>query len=342
VLTEPTAVVPCAEAPDVPDDVRRALFRCVLVHRLVEERTMALYRQGRIPGSVYTGRGQEAVGAGVGVAMGPDDVCAPLNRELSCHIARGVTVAHVFRNYLGRVTGPTQGRDGNMHFGVPERGVFPLVLMLGDLVPVTVGAALAFKRRRQPRVAVTFFGDGAFNCGDVHEGLNLAGALDVPAVFIAQSNRVAYSTFSEKAMRNPNLAQRIEGGYSIPCPRVDGTDALAVYRIAGEAVGRARAGEGPQAVEALTVRLDGHAAHDDARYMDPALLQEYGTKRDPVERLAARMLADGTSADDIAALREAAVAEVAAGLAEAEEAPLPDPGDLLDGVYATRLRTGWH
>jgi pyruvate dehydrogenase E1 component alpha subunit len=340
-LTEPTAVVPCAEAPDVGDDVRRELFRCVLVHRLVEERTMALYRQGRIPGSVYTGRGQEAVGAGAGIALGPDDVCAPLNRELSCHLARGVSVAHVFRNYLGRATGPTFGRDGNMHFGVPEKGIFPLVSMLGDLVPVTVGAALAFKRRGQPRVALTFFGDGAFNCGDTHEGLNLAGTLEVPAVFIAQSNRVAYSTFSEKAMRNPNLSQRIEGGYSIPCARVDGTDALAVYRIVGAAVERARSGEGPQAVEALTVRLDGHAAHDDARYMDPALLQEYGTKRDPVERLAARMIADGTSADDVAAMREAAVAEVAAGLAEAEEAPLPDPGDLLDGVYATRLRTGW-
>ena len=112
--------IPCDEAPDVVDAVRRELFRCVLVHRLFEERIIALYRQGRIPGSVYTGRGQEAVGAGAGLALGPDDVVAPLNRELSCHLARGVPVAHVFRNYLGRATGPTQGRDGNMHFGVPE------------------------------------------------------------------------------------------------------------------------------------------------------------------------------------------------------------------------------
>lgn len=335
--TESSAVIPCDDAPDVTTDVRRALFRCVLVHRLVEDRIMTLYRQGRIAGSVYTGRGQEAVGAGAGMALGPDDVCAPLNRELSCHLARGVTVAHVFRNYLGRTTGPTKGRDGNMHFGVPERGVFPLVSMLGDLVPVMVGAAMAFKRRREPRVALTFFGDGAFNCGDTHEGLNLAGALHVPAVFVAQSNRVAYSTFSEKAMRNTNLSERIEGGYSIPCARVDGTDALAVYRTVRAAVGRARSGEGPQAVEALTVRLDGHAAHDDARYMDKALLEEFSTRRDPVERLAARMVADGMAADEIAALREAAVAEVAAGLAEAETAPEPDPATLTDGVYATPL-----
>ncbi len=337
-VTEPSAIIPCAEAPDVTDEVRRELFRCVLVHRLFEERIIALYRQGRIPGSVYTGRGQEAVGAGAGLALGPEDVVAPLNRELSCHLARGVPVAHVFRNYLGRATGPTQGRDGNMHFGVPEHGVFPLVSMLGDLVPVTVGAAWAFKRRKQPRVALTFFGDGAFNCGDTHEGLNLAGALNVPAVFIAQSNQVAYSTASTKAMRNPNLSERIEGGYSIPCAQVDGTDALAVYRAVRAVAGRARDGEGPQALEALSLRIDGHAAHDDGRYMDRALIEEYVTQRDPVERLAARMLADGLPPSELQTMREAAIAEVADGLAEAESAPPADPATLHDGVYATPLR----
>ena len=299
---------------------------------------MNLYKQGRIPGSVYTGRGQEAVGAGAGLALGPDDVCAPLNREMSCHLARGVPVAHVFRNYLGRATGPTGGRDGNMHFGVPERGIFPLVSMLGDLVPVVVGAALAFQRRGEPRVALTFFGDGAFNTGDVHEGLNLAGVLNVPVVFVAQSNRVAYSTFTERAMRNANLSERIQGGYSIPCERVDGTDAIAVYAAVLAAVARARDGGGPQAIEALSVRLDGHAAHDDARYMDPVLLREYGSRRDPVERLVVRLRLDGMPEDAIDLLRAEAVTEVAAGLAEAEVAPAPDPTTIEVGVYASPIR----
>ena len=330
-------VIPAIEAHALPREIRFALLRLVLVHRLMEERIMLLYRQGRIPGSVYTGRGQEAVGAGAGLALGPDDVVAPLNRELSCHLARGVTVAQIFRNYLGRATGPTQGRDGNMHFGVPERGVFPLVSMLGDLVPVTVGAALAFKRRRQPRVAMTFFGDGAFNCGDTHEGLNLAAVLNVPAVFVAQSNQVAYSTSTANAMRNPNLAERITGGYSIPAEQVDGTDPLAVYVAVRAAVERARAGGGPQAVEALSLRLDGHAAHDDARYMDRALLEEFATRRAPGERLVARLRLDGIDADEIAARRQAASDEVASGLAEAESAPPPDPATLIDGIYATPL-----
>ncbi len=325
-------VTPAAAAPGVPAEIRRRLFHLMLLQRDAEERIMALYRQGRIAGSVYTGYQQEAVAAGAGLALGPDDVVCPLNREQACHYARGVTVADVFRNFLGKGTSPTRGRDGNMHFGKPERGVFPLVSMLGDLVPVTVGAALAFKRRGEPRVAMTFLGEGAFCTGDVHEGLNLAGVLRVPAVFVIQNNRYAYSTPTEREMVNPNIAERVRGGWSIPCERIDGTDALAVYETVFRAVGRARAGEGPQAVEALTLRGHGHAAHDDARYVPDELRARF---EDPVERLAARLRLDGIPEVELEAMRRRAVDEVAAGLAEAEAAPAPDPATLAEGVYAT-------
>ena len=295
---------------------------------------MALYRQGRIVGSVYTGYMQEAVGAAAGLALGPDDVVAPLNREQACHYARGVPVAHVLRNFLGKATGPTFGRDGNMHFGVPERGVFPLVSQLGDLCPVMVGAALSFKRRREPRVALTFLGDGAMSTGDVHEGFNLAGVLQVPVVFVLQSNQFAYSTPTARQMVNTNLAERVRGGWSIPCARVDGTDALAVYEVVREAVDRARIGEGPHAIEAVTLRGHGHAAHDDARYVPAELRARFG---DPIERLAARLVADGVPQEDVDAVRASAAAEVAAALEEAEAAPAPDPATLEHGVYATPL-----
>jgi TPP-dependent pyruvate/acetoin dehydrogenase alpha subunit len=330
-------VEPAAEAPEVPSEIRLALFRLVLLQRLVEERIINLYRQGRIPGSVYTGRGQEAVAAAAGLALGPDDVVAPVNREMACHFARGVEVAHVLRNYLGRATGPTQGRDGNMHFGVRERNIFPLVSMLGGLVPVTVGAALAFKRRGEPRVALTFFGDGTMSTGDVHEGLNLAAVLQVPAVFVLQNNGYAYSTPIARQMANTNMAERVRGGWGIPAERVDGTDALAVYASVLAAIERARAGGGPQAVEALTQRMDGHAAHDDGRYMDQERLRTFAERFDPVERLAARLRLDGLQIHEIDALRQAAVDEVADGLATAEAAPAPDPATLADGVYATPL-----
>ena len=156
--------------------------------------------------------------AAAGLCLEPDDVAAPLNRELACHFARGVTVADVFRNFLAKATGPTRGRDGNMHFGMPGRGVFPLVSMLGMLCPISVGAALAFKRRGEPRVALTFWGDGAMSTGDVHEGMNLAGVLEVPVVFVIQNNQYAYSTPTGREMVNTNIAERVEGGWSIPAP----------------------------------------------------------------------------------------------------------------------------
>jgi TPP-dependent pyruvate/acetoin dehydrogenase alpha subunit len=307
----------------------------MLLQRYAEERIMALYRQGRIAGSVYTGYQQEAVAAGAGLALGPDDVVCPLNREQACHYARGVSVADLFRNFLGKGTGPTRGRDGNMHFGRPEIGVFPLVSMLGDLVPVTVGAALAFKRRGESRVALTFIGDGQFSTGDVHEGLNLAGVLRVPAVFVIQNNHYAYSTPTERQMVNTNLSERVEGGWSIPCARVDGTDAIAVYETVRAAVERARANGGPQAVEALSLRGHGHAAHDDARYVPDELRAVY---EDPIERLASTLLTGGLTADQVERLRQDAADEVAAGLAEAEAAPAPDPTTLEDGAYATPIQ----
>ena len=305
----------------------------MLLQRLFEERALVLYRQGRIAGSFYDGRGQEAVAAAAGAALGPEDVVCPLNRELATHFARGVTVAEAFRNFLGRGDSPTRGRDGNMHFGVPARGIFPLVSMLGDLASVTVGAALAFARRGEPRVALTFLGEGAFSVGDTHEALGLAGVWRVPAVFVLQRNHFSYSTPLERQMVNPVLAERIRGGWSIPCETVDGTDAVVTFAAIRTAVERARSGAGPQAVEAVTLRLHGHAAHDDARYVPEALREAFAT-RDPLLRLEARLAADGAPEEELAHVRDTVRREIADGLAEAERSPAPDPATLEHGVWA--------
>jgi pyruvate dehydrogenase E1 component alpha subunit len=330
---------PCSAVAAVTEEQRIALYRLMLLQRLFEQRALALYRQGRISGSFYDGRGQEGVAAAAGLALGTDDVVCPLNRELATHFARGVTVADVFRQFLGRGDSPTRGRDGNMHFGVPARGVFPLVSMLGDLLPVTVGAALAFKRRGEPRVALTFLGEGAFSVGDTHEGLNLAGVWQVPMVLVLQRNRFAYSTPIERQMVNPNLAERVYGGWSIPCETVDGTDAVATFDAIRAGVERARSGLGPQAVEAVTLRIHGHAAHDGADYV-PAELREAYADRDPVERLAARLALDGASAAQLDQLHTEGEAAISCGLAEAEASPAPDPTTLEDGVWASTSHTG--
>jgi TPP-dependent pyruvate/acetoin dehydrogenase alpha subunit len=333
------ATEPCLDLPSVDLDTRVALARLMLLQRTFEERGLVLYQQGRIAGSFYDGRGQEAVAAAAGLALGPDDVVCPLNRELACHFARGVTVTEAFRNFLGRADSPTRGRDGNMHFGVPAKGVFPLVSMLGDLVPVTVGAALAFKRRRESRVALTFLGEGGFSVGDTHEGLNLAGVWQVPAVFVIQRNQFAYSTPIARQMVNTSIAERIYGGWSLPSETVDGTDAIVTYDAVRAAVERARSGLGPQAVEAVTLRGHGHAAHDDARYV-PRELREAYTARDPVDRLLARLALDGASTTQLDGLKTEAEATVAWGLADAEASPAPDPESLQDGVWAAPPEPG--
>lgn len=324
---------PCADLEHVDRPTRLALFRLVFLQRLFEERALALYRQGRIAGSFYDGRGQEAVAAAAGLSLRPEDVACPLNRELATHFAKGVTVAEAFRNFLGRGDSPTFGRDGNMHFGVPERGVFPLVSMLGDLASVTVGAALAFKRRGEARVALTFLGEGAFSVGDTHEALNLAGVWQLPAVFVLQRNHFSYSTPLDRQMVHPVLSERVRGGWSIPCETIDGTDAVVTFAAISAAVARARDGQGPQAVEAVTLRIHGHAAHDDGRYVPHELRDAFAAK-DPVDRLQARLVGDGLSAEDIDGVRQSAEREIAEGLAEAERSPPPDPETLEHGVWA--------
>ncbi len=324
---------PCGPFPSVEREIRLGLYRLVLLQRLFEERAETLYQQGRVSGSFYDGRGQEAVAAGAGLALEDGDVVCPLNRELACHFARGASVAEVFRNVLGRGDGPTRGRDGNMHFGAPARGVFPLVSMLGDLASVTVGAALAFKRRGEARVALTFLGEGAFSVGDTHEALNLAGVWQVPAVFVLQANRYSYSTPVERQMVNTNLTERVYGGWGIPAERVDGTDALAVHDAVRAAVARARRGNGPQAIEALTLRIHGHAAHDDASYVPAELRAEFAERFDPVLRLEERLSLDGLAPETVE-IRETVAREIAEGLVAAEASPPPDPGLLEDGVWA--------
>jgi pyruvate dehydrogenase E1 component alpha subunit len=208
--------------------------------------------------------------------------------------------------------------------------------MLGDLVCVTVGAALAFKRRGEPRVALTFIGEGGFSVGDTHEGLNLAGVWQVPAVFVIQRNHFAYSTPTRREMVNTRIAERVFGGWSIPCETVDGTDAVETFDAISAAVSRARSGYGPQAVEAVSLRIHGHGAHDDARYVPQELRDEYA-RLDPVDRLAARLALDGVPLEDLEGLVASVTDEIAAGLAQAEASPPPDPATLEDGVWARPL-----
>jgi TPP-dependent pyruvate/acetoin dehydrogenase alpha subunit len=307
---------------------RTELLRAMLLMRAIEARALTLYRQGRVPGSFYDGFGQEAVSVGAAFAMAPQDRLCILHRDLGAHLVRGVEPPRILAQYMGRASGVTGGRDGNVHFGDPALGCVGMVSMLPDMMCVATGMAMAFKLRGEPRVALTFFGDGSTSRGDFHEAMNWAGVQRLPVVFVLENNQYAYSTPLEKQFAvAPVERARV---YGFPGVTVDGNDAEAVFVAVRVARERALAGDGPTLVEVVTMRMHGHAAHDDMRYVPPELLAAWA-ERDPIELQERRVAGLGV---DVDALRAEVDAEVEAAVAEALAAPMPDPADAVRGVFA--------
>jgi pyruvate dehydrogenase E1 component alpha subunit len=292
-----------------------------------------LYKQGKIPGSFYTGRGNEAASVGVATAMGADDVGTPLHRNLGVHLVRGTEPWRIFANYLGRIDGPARGRDGNVHFGDLRRGTFAIVSHLPAMLPVAVGCALAFRIREEKRVAVAWFGDGASARGDTHEAMNFAGIFRLPVVFVCDNNQFAYSTPTHLEYSCERIADRAKA-YGFEGVAIDGTDVLTVHREATHAIEKARAGGGPTLIECVTLRMEGHAVHDDAFYVPRAMLKEWA-KHDPVERYSGwlrRHVAFGPEESE--RLRQEVDEILRDAIRRAEASPAPDSSTVSDGVYA--------
>src|SRR6187431_1944071 len=207
------------------------IYRHMLITRGIEERGHILYRQGKIPGSFYTGRGNEGASVGVATAMRADDVGTPIQRDMGVHVTRGTEPWRIFAQYMGRRDGLAMGKDGNVHMADIRLGLIAMVSHLPALMPVAVGCALSFQIRKQPRVAVGWSGDGAMARGDAHEAMNLAGVRKLPVVFIVDNNQYAYSTPSKLEYGCAHLADRADA-YGFDGVVVDGTDVLTVYREA--------------------------------------------------------------------------------------------------------------
>ncbi|HEY3922001.1 MAG TPA: thiamine pyrophosphate-dependent dehydrogenase E1 component subunit alpha, partial [Gaiellaceae bacterium] len=186
------------------------IYRNMLMTRGIEERGHILYRQGKIPGSFYTGRGNEGAAVGVATAMAPDDVGTPLHRDMGVHITRGVEAWRIFANYMARVDGLAHGRDGNVHMADERLGLIAMVSHLPAMLPVAVGCALAFRIREEKRVAFGWFGEGASARGDTHEAMNFAGVRRLPVVFICDNNQWAYSTPTHLEYAVEHLADRAQ------------------------------------------------------------------------------------------------------------------------------------
>ena len=318
---------------DTTLEQRIDLYRFMRRNRSLEERLVHLYRQGKIVGGLYRSLGQEATSVGSASALEKGDVLGPLIRNLGSVLVMGYSAREVLLQHLARAESPSGGREGNLHFGRPERGVVSSISMLGALVPVMAGIALAARMQRRRTVAMTYIGDGATSTGAFHEGLNFAAVQRLPLVVIAENNGWAYSTPFKKQTAAKCLADRA-AAYGIPGETVDGNDVVAVFEAARAAVERARAGEGPTLVEAKTYRMKGHAEHDGQSYVPREELEEW-RRRDPIERYAERLIAAGdATAPGLDAIDRAIAQELDADVEYAEKCPAALPEHSRNGVYA--------
>src|SRR5947207_1309755 len=272
-------------ASSSPPDARtleRMLYYLKLTRESEYRIERVLYRQGKIVGGVYVGRGQEAIGVGSAIQLVEGDVALPSHRDFSSFVIRGVSLRQIFCNWMARANGPTRGRENTLHIGDLKLGLIPIISPLGDTCPVACGVALAFKQRRQKNVVLVHFGEGTSSRGDVHEAMNMAAVMKLPVIFICNNNAYAYSTPTSLQYAVKDLSVR-GPAYGMPGVTIDGNDVLQVHATVKEAIERGRAEEGPSFIECRTFRMTGHSAHDAAEYV-PKELMEREAKNDPLPR----------------------------------------------------------
>jgi TPP-dependent pyruvate/acetoin dehydrogenase alpha subunit len=309
------------------------LYYFMRLNRELENQMVRLFRQNKIVGGLYPSLGQEAISVGTAYALSPGDWIAPMIRNIGSLLVRGFKPRDVITQHMALATSPTKGKDGTSHFGdLYSRHVVAPTSMLGDLIPVMTGIAMAGRYLGQNIVTMTWIGDGGTSTGVFHEGLNLAAVQKAPFVLIVENNQWAYSTPTDKQSALRDLADRAKA-YGVKSFIVDGNDVLAVERTTREAVAYARAGNGPVLIEAKTMRMLGHAQHDAAEYVPKALLESW-KKRDPLDRfeklLTEKKLWDAKTKKEI---DERIAREIREDVEFAENSPAPPPESAEEGVY---------
>lgn len=318
--------------------IARTLFDSMLHIRRFEEKICEVYGAQDMKTPVHLCIGQEAIAAGVGLHLNREDYLTTTHRGHGHCLVKGMDPYRLYAEFYGRAEGCCGGMGGSMHPADPELGILGTSAIVGGGIPTAVGAALAAQLRGEKRVSVVFFGDGASEEGVFHESLNFAALRKLPVVFVCENN--FYATGSHIDSRQPHQeVWRHAAGYGIPGVRADGNDVLAVYDTAGEAVNRARAGEGPTLLEYVTYRWKGHVGPDCdcARGVRPSEELLAWQERCPVATTRAALIAAGVAtALELDQAQAGMDAELDAHIARAKAAPLPDTGALLRHVYHER------
>jgi TPP-dependent pyruvate/acetoin dehydrogenase alpha subunit len=327
-----------------PDDTTlsaaqaRQLYYFLRLTRSLEDLLARLYRQGQVFGGLYSSLGQEAVSVGSASALEPGDWIAPMIRNIGALLVRGIRPREILMQLMAREGSPTRGKDGTCHMADFPRHIVAPMSMLGDLIPIMTGVAMAGRYLGHRIVTMTWIGDGGTSTGAFHEGMNLAAVQKAPLVVIVENNQWAYSTPVSHQVPLRDLAERARA-YGIPSHIVDGNDVVAMLHTTRQAVAQARSAQGPVLIEAKTMRMTGHAQHDPAEYV-PREMFEYWKARDPLDRCRAFLtqsaLWEAITPEELDARVER---ELTNELAAAEASPFPPPEAAAQGVYCDGCHT---
>jgi pyruvate dehydrogenase E1 component alpha subunit len=315
------------------------MYETMLTIRRFEETAAQMAREGIIYGSFHTYVGEEAIATAVAAHLRKGDAVASTHRGNGHFIAWGADLKRMFAECLGKGNGYCKGKGGKMHLAMTEPGLISANGIVGAGLPLGTGFGLHLKMRNSDNVAISYFGDGAANQGAFHECVNMASVWKLPVVYICENNQYAISTSVNESLSAEHVADR-GVGYGIPGVLVDGNDVFAVYEVVGEAIKRARAGEGPTLVECLTYRLRGHHEGDIQNYRTEEEVEEW-KKKDPILRVKKALLENlGATEEELKAIEEKVEKEVQEAAEYAKNSPWPEPETLMEDIYAKEEEDG--
>lgn len=309
------------------------IYKRVALLKANDERSRKMIMSGRLVLPYYSYRGQEIIPSAMAAALTDDDYWVTIYRGIHDMLAKGMPLNDLWAEIAGRVDGTCKGKGGPMHLTYPKKGIMVTTGIVGSSMPIANGIAWGSQMSGNDRVTIATFGDGASNIGAFHESLNLASVWKLPVIFLCQNNLYGEHTTYEKATSAGRIADRA-AAYSMPGVRVNGNDPIEMYVAAREAVARARAGEGPTLIEAMTFRFHGHVFGDADAYMDKAQ-KKAAMEADPVPIFRARLIAEGIASEEQLAGIEAEIeSRIDAAVEFALASPFPDLGELTRDVYA--------
>lgn len=328
---------PANGSPLISNDKLRQLYSTMLKCRTLEERARVLFKQSKFTGNYYAAVGQEACSVGTGVDLRVEDTIGPSHRDFIASFIKGAPLDKMLCHLYARANSPDKGRSSPAHFGYAPLNVITPSSTIAAQLNIATGVALANKMKKNDNIAVAYSGDGSTSLGFWHEALNFAGVHDLPIVFVCQNNLWAESVNLQFQTKVPDISVKAQA-YGFPGITVDGNDVVAVYRVAQEAIARARRGHGPTLIECKTYRWYGHSEIDPAKYRDPEEVERWKAK-DPIANMERYLSGKGLFTTEwkqeiVASFNQ----ELDAAIEIAEKSPLPEGVEALDHVYSFDIR----